>query len=109
MSVDLPACLSATVDKSTLSNPASVRVSHIHWAVAVDFDARRVAGRAELSCTVLEAGAPALLLDSRALHVTGVSLNGDAAVYNIGAAHAAFGSAISVECVRHRCGAAARR
>jgi aminopeptidase N len=94
--------LSCTIDKSTFSNPAAVRVGHIHWDVSVDFEGKRVVGRADLSCTVLEAGSPALVLDSRALDITSVALNGTPAAYTVGPVHAAFGSAISVECVAAR-------
>jgi leukotriene-A4 hydrolase len=62
------------VDYHSFANVADFRVRHVDLDLDVNFDARRLAGRADLTVSRLGGAATALVLDTRALTIRSVAL-----------------------------------
>jgi leukotriene-A4 hydrolase len=76
MTHDLPAQapIQPGVDVHTFANVDAFRVHHVHLDLAVDFEARRLAGRADLRVIRQLEDARTLILDTRDLNIRSVSL-----------------------------------
>jgi len=73
-------------------------VSHLALDVAVDFAARRIAGRASLTLDRRDPAADTLVLDVHGLEIEAVELDGGTpAAFSLGAADPTLGQALSVE------------
>jgi len=62
------------VDYHSFANVAEFRVRDVHLDLAVDFDARRLSGHADLTVSRLDPGASTLILDTRDLDIRAVLL-----------------------------------
>ena len=73
-------------DPHSASRPQEVAVSHLDLDLTVDFEARRLSGVATLTLDRRSPGARELVLDTRDLEISSVTLDGEkaAAEYRLG-------------------------
>ncbi|KAI8871070.1 leukotriene A4 hydrolase N-terminal domain-containing protein, partial [Ramicandelaber brevisporus] len=89
-------------DPSSQANTAQVATSHLHIAVAADFNVKILRGSVVLSLAALEDGVSEVILDTNHLEVSGAALVQESGheqplQYQLGPVHPAFGSALSVK------------
>lgn len=83
-------------DASTFANYSEAVTTHVHLDWDVDFDARVIRGSAALVVQVLRPGTTQVHLDSSALQLQEVLLEGQQAQYAVAEKHPVLGSKISV-------------
>jgi len=88
---------SPSMDPHSYSRPHEVRVAHARLDLELDFEARRVNGRAALELVRADPRAP-LVLDAQGLEILGVrGADGGARRFELSAEDARFGSALEIE------------
>jgi aminopeptidase N len=85
-----------TKDPCTFSNLEAVRFSHLSLSLEVDFEASVLRGVAKWRVTLAQPAAT-VVLDTRGLAVTAVTVQGAEAAFSMGSEHAAFGTPMAVE------------
>jgi leukotriene-A4 hydrolase len=66
-----------TTDPSTLSNPSSIKSTHISLALDVDFEAKTLKGSVEHTMKVLTPGVAAAIFDTSDLTITKAEVDGE--------------------------------
>jgi aminopeptidase N len=97
-----PEPLRPGVDYHSFANVSDFRVRHVDLDLAVDFDARRLSGHADLRVARLGKSAHALILDTRDLDIQSVSLVGKAAAatplsFKLGVPREFLGKPLNIE------------
>ncbi len=92
----------AVGDVHSYANIADFRVQHLHLDLRVNFRQQRLAGTAELQLRRMNATAPTLVLDTRALLIEGVQAAGSSgawkkAAFQLDAADPVRGSALRIQ------------
>lgn len=87
--------LSSRVDHCTRSNVDEVVLTHLSLTLDVDFEHKVLTGCASWTATVL-APTTKLILDTKALAVERVTVDGEPAKFAFGDAHEAFGTALTI-------------
>lgn len=82
-------------DPSSFSNPSEVVVRHLDLSLAVDFERRRLHGWAGLHIENLT-DAKELIVDTSALDIQRVSLDGEPTTFRLGEHHPRFGSPLHI-------------
>jgi len=90
------------VDYHSFANVAQFRVRSVELDLAVDFDARRLSGHADLNVARLDKSARSLILDTRALDIRSVSLvekgaAGTALTFKLGPSREFLGRPLSID------------
>ncbi|MCE9685168.1 M1 family metallopeptidase [Shewanella sp. AS16] len=89
-------------DYHSFANPDEVRVAHLALTLAVDFDARRLAGTAELSLTYMLPDVRHLFLDSKDLQILKVQTpDGEALPYCLDARDPVLGQRLNIALESH--------
>ena len=83
-------------DAFSYANYMEVVVRHVDLDLSLDFDAHVLAGTADISFEVLKEGANALVLDTRALEISSITVNGVEVDYLLGAADALLGERLEI-------------
>ena len=87
--------LSSRVDHCTRSNVEEVVLTHLSLTLDVDFERKILSGCAAWTAEVLAPTAK-LILDTKALAVERVTVDGQPAEFALGEAHEAFGAPLTV-------------
>lgn len=85
------------VDPSSYANLDAVLTTHIDLAWTVSFEAKTLTGSTTLKCTAVADGVDQLVLDSRALTVTSVTVDGEETTCEEGESSDALGTALIIK------------
>eukprot|EP01061_Rhynchopus_euleeides_P047701 TRINITY_DN9720_c0_g1_i1.p1 TRINITY_DN9720_c0_g1~~TRINITY_DN9720_c0_g1_i1.p1 ORF type:complete len:615 (+),score=211.40 TRINITY_DN9720_c0_g1_i1:89-1933(+) len=95
----MPGCCAIrapNVEPSSHANLTEVRVRHVAFDWDVDFEKKEICGSATMTADVLQ-DTERITLDTRNLHVTGVTVNGTDAPHSFGDTTDAFGAALQIQ------------
>ena len=84
------------VERTSYSNATEITARTLRLDLAVDFAARTLTGTAVTTFEVLEVGVTAIVLDTRELTISSVTVDGAAAVFELADSTEAFGSKLTV-------------
>mgnify|MGYP002630762365 CR=1 FL=1 len=85
------------IDNCTRALPDSAACTHLSLTWDVDFEAHVLRGRAEWTVKLASAEVAVVVLDTKSLDISEVTIGGKAASYTLGDEHEAFGKALTVE------------
>lgn len=68
-----------------------------HYRLQVDFEAHTLKGHAEWTVKLRDANVTAVVLDTKSLDISMITIGGTLATYSLGEAHEAFGQALTVD------------
>jgi len=83
-------------EPTSLSNFQDAQAVHVSLALRVDFDTKVLSGTATLSVVARKEGVSELVLDTSAIQIDAVRIDGDAVDFQFGEKHAAFGTPLQV-------------
>lgn len=95
--IDAVSEIEAGKDYHSFANPSEVRVTHLALDLTADFETSKLFGSATLT---VERSAPSfntVVLDTRALDIASVTVNGEAVPFDMGDADPELGTPLSVE------------
>lgn len=95
--IDAVSEIEAGKDYHSFANPSEVRVTHLALDLTADFETSKLFGSATLT---VERSAPSfntVVLDTRALDIASVTVNGEAMPFDMGDADPELGTPLSVE------------
>ncbi|MAI65770.1 MAG: aminopeptidase, partial [Alteromonas sp.] len=90
------AAMTSGVDYHSFSNPDEVRVTHLSLDLTANFNTKQLIGTATLSVERSAPGNNQLVLDTRALEISGVSVDGEPVPFDLGETDADLGTPLSI-------------
>lgn len=96
-SIEQESTIEVGKDYHSFANPEEIKVTHLDLEIAADFDARVLSGEATLHVKRIAEGANTLILDSRDLSISKVTVNDAEIAFSLGEADPALGTAITID------------
>jgi leukotriene-A4 hydrolase len=84
-------------DYHSFSNPSAIIVSHLNLDLSADFAQKSLIGSAELTFERVQQGATELILDTRDLTISRVSINGEAVDFTLKPSDENLGAALHIQ------------
>ena len=88
--------MASGVDYHSFSNPDEVRVTHLALALSANFDTQQLSGSATLKVERTDPKYNELILDTRALKIETVTVNGEAVPFTLGETDVDLGTPLSI-------------